>query len=226
MNINHQGRINIHILLSKSLKSCKLFLQKATILIIFINNYLEFKYLFIPIVINYEILPDTFQQLPRTIILTIQTSLTFKFHHDFEKKKSKTIFQFPGAICYSWTVPGRSRAHFSRTEIMAGTKSRRHCLYEEKFDVRYDCHIKTMFCSSLSPGFIFDLRYLCFFAYNGVQHILCWVFVLFVFVLYFVCPMLSVSLDCPFLIAHTVFSNVYLHCSTSEIHSYEQHQSI
>ena len=60
MNINHQGRINIHILLSKSLKSCKLFLQKATILIIFIKNYLEFKYLFIPIVINYEILPDTF----------------------------------------------------------------------------------------------------------------------------------------------------------------------
>jgi hypothetical protein len=48
-------------------------------------------------------------------------------------------------------VPGRSRAHFSWTEIKAGTKSR-HCLYEEKCYVRYDCRIKTMFCSSLSPG--------------------------------------------------------------------------
>ena len=36
-------------------------------------------------------------------------------------------------------------------------------------------------------------------------------FVLFVFVLCHVCPMLLVSLDCPFLIAPSVFSNVYLH---------------
>jgi hypothetical protein len=35
-------------------------------------------------------------------------------------------------------------------------------------------------------------------------------FVLFVFVLYLVCPMLPVSLHCPFLIAPSVFSNVYL----------------
>ena len=34
-------------------------------------------------------------------------------------------------------------------------------------------------------------------------------FVLLVFVLCLVCPMLSVSLDCPFLIAPSVFSNVY-----------------
>jgi len=39
------------------------------------------------------------------------------------------------------------------------------------------------------------LRYLCLFAHSGVQHILCCVFVLFVFVL---CP---VSLDCPFLMS-------------------------
>jgi hypothetical protein len=77
-------------------------------------------------------------------------------------KKKKN--QFPGAIFYSRNVtgrfrtlqcapcvPGRSRAHFSWTEIKAGTKSR-HCLYEEKCYVRYDCRIKTMFCSSLSPG--------------------------------------------------------------------------
>ena len=43
---------------------------------------------------------------PRTIIiLTIKISLTFKFHHDFEKKKIKTIFQFPSAILYSRALP-------------------------------------------------------------------------------------------------------------------------
>jgi hypothetical protein len=45
--------------------------------------------------------------------------------------------------------------------------------------------------------------------YSSVQHILCCVFLLF-----FLClvsyPMLSVSLDCPVLIASSVFSNVYL----------------
>jgi hypothetical protein len=49
------------------------------------------------------------------------------------------------------------------------------------------------------------LRYLCFFAHSGVQHILCSVFVLFFFVL------LSVSLDCPFLIAPSVFASVYIY---------------
>ena len=34
--------------------------------------------------------------------------------------------------------------------------------------------------------------------------------ILFVFVLFLVCPVLSVSLDCPFLIVSSVFSNVYL----------------
>jgi hypothetical protein len=47
------------------------------------------------------------------------------------------------------------------------------------------------------------LRYLCLFSYSGVQHMMCCVFVLFLFVL------LSVSLDCPFLIAPSVFSIVY-----------------
>jgi hypothetical protein len=49
------------------------------------------------------------------------------------------------------------------------------------------------------------LRYLCLFTYSGVQHILCCVFVLLVFVL----SLLPVSLDCPFLIAPSVFPNVY-----------------
>ena len=48
------------------------------------------------------------------------------------------------------------------------------------------------------------LRYLCLFAYSGVQHILCSDFVLFFFIL------LPVSLDCPFLLANSAFSNVYL----------------
>jgi len=51
-------------------------------------------------------------------------------------------------------------------------------------------------------GFMSYLRYLCLFAYSG-----------FVF-LRLVKPMLSVSLNCPFLIATSVFSNVYLCSST------------
>ena len=50
------------------------------------------------------------------------------------------------------------------------------------------------------------LRYLYVFAYSGVKHIACCVFVL-----------LSVSLDCPFLIATSVFSNVYLYSGTCAI---------
>jgi hypothetical protein len=45
-----------------------------------------------------------------------------------------------------------------------------------------------------------DLRYVCLFAYGGVQHILCCVFVLFVFTLCLVYQKLPVSLDGPFLI--------------------------
>jgi hypothetical protein len=48
------------------------------------------------------------------------------------------------------------------------------------------------------------LRDLCLFAYSGVQHILCCVFLRLVY------PVLPVSLDCPFLVAPSVFSNVYL----------------
>ena len=46
------------------------------------------------------------------------------------------------------------------------------------------------------------LRDFCLFAYSGVQHILC--FPRHVYL------MLPVSLDCPFLIAPSVFSNVYI----------------
>ena len=47
------------------------------------------------------------------------------------------------------------------------------------------------------------LPYLCMFAYSVV---LCFCFVF----LRYVYPMLAVSLDCPFLIAPSVFSNIYL----------------
>jgi hypothetical protein len=46
---------------------------------------------------------------------------------------------------------------------------------------------------------------ICLVTDSGVQNILCCVFVLFFFILY---SMLLVSLDCPILIAPSVFSNV------------------
>ena len=52
------------------------------------------------------------------------------------------------------------------------------------------------------------LCYLCLFAYSVVQQTLCCVYVLcFLRLVY---PSLPVSLDFPFLIAPSVFSNVYL----------------
>jgi hypothetical protein len=81
-------------------------------------------------------------------------------------------------------------------------------------DVCYDFGMQTMFGSSLPPAvcrsaFDFILHYLCLFAHSGVQHILCYDFVLLVFVLCLVYTMLLVSLDCQFLIAPSVLSNVY-----------------
>ena len=49
------------------------------------------------------------------------------------------------------------------------------------------------------------LRCLRLFAHGGVQHILCCAFALFLFVL----CLLHVALDCPFVIASSVFSNMY-----------------
>ena len=57
------------------------------------------------------------------------------------------------------------------------------------------------------------LCYLCLLAHSRVQHTMDCVFLCF----YSSCVpymcMLPVSLDCPFLIATSVFSNVYLDCS-------------
>jgi hypothetical protein len=51
------------------------------------------------------------------------------------------------------------------------------------------------------------MSYLCLLAYSGVQHILCCSCFDFLRLVY---PMLPISLDCPFLIVPSVFSNVYL----------------
>jgi hypothetical protein len=55
-----------------------------------------------------------------------------------------------------------------------------------------------------------NLRYLCLLRHSSVQHILFCVFVLFVIVLCLVYLVLPVSLDGSFVIASSVFSNIYL----------------
>jgi hypothetical protein len=79
-------------------------------------------------------------------------------------------------------------------------------------DVRYDFRIKTMFGLFLPPvvcrraHVLFTLFVFVCVKWCPTQ--LCCVFVLFVFVLCLVFTMLHVSMDCPFLIAPSVFSNV------------------
>ena len=64
--------------------------------------------------------------------------------------------------------------------------------------------METMLGTSFVEGFMSYIRYLCLFTYSGVQHMLRFVF------LRLVCPVLPLSLGCPFLLAPSVFSNVYL----------------
>ena len=56
------------------------------------------------------------------------------------------------------------------------------------------------------------MSYLCLFPHSGIQHIFC---CSFFFVLCSIC--LPVSLDCPFFIAPSVFSNVYCFKTLSAI---------
>ena len=76
------------------------------------------------------------------------------------------------------------------------------------YDVRYDFRMNTMFGSCLPPvivrGLVSYFRYLCLFTHSGVQHILCCL------LLCFSSSFVPDSLDCAFLIAPSVFSNVYL----------------
>ena len=78
--------------------------------------------------------------------------------------------------------------------------------------VRYDNRIKRcsvrLYLQLFVGGCMSYLRYLCLLAHSGVQHIWCCVFVLFFFVLCgLCCQFLWIVL---FLIAPSVFSNVYL----------------
>jgi hypothetical protein len=96
--------------------------------------------------------------------------------------------------------------------------------FPHKTDVRFVFTSGQLFLG----GLMSYLRYLCLFAYSGVQHILCYVFLrlvcpmlpvsldcfCYVF-LRLVYPMFPVSLDCPFLFATSVFSKVYFHINDS-----------
>ena len=75
-------------------------------------------------------------------------------------------------------------------------------------DVRYNYRIKRTFGGGLMPY----LRYLCLFAHSGDQHIL-WFF----FILSLSSSILPVYLDCPFLTALPVISNIYLRLSVAVI---------
>jgi hypothetical protein len=70
------------------------------------------------------------------------------------------------------------------------------------YDGRYSFRIKRcsvrIYFQLFVGGLMSYLCYLSLLAHSGVPHILCCVFLLFIFVLYFVYPMLPVSLDCPF----------------------------
>ena len=78
--------------------------------------------------------------------------------------------------------------------------------------VCYDFRIKTMFDSSLPPVVCMRapvlFTFFSLFAYSGVQHILCCVFALLVFVLCTLCCQFLWIVH-SFLIAPSVFSNVY-----------------
>jgi len=92
-----------------------------------------------------------------------------------------------------WTVPTVFHFFFSTIHHLRFPKKKRSSI--------------RLYLRLFVGGSMFYLRYLCLFVYSGVQHILlCFCFV----GLRLVYPMLPVSLDCSFLIAPSVFSNVYL----------------
>jgi hypothetical protein len=109
------------------------------------------------------------------------------------------VFFFGGvrvAHLFSFLCFGLLRSEFVMSVTIFAYKQRLVRLYLQLFVMSY-------------------LRYLCLLANNGVQHtkkmyiMLCFCFALIVFVWCLVYPMMPVFLDCPFLIAPSVFSNVY-----------------
>ena len=72
-------------------------------------------------------------------------------------------------------------------------------IYINKIDDVYSFSMVFGYLQMFVGGLMSYLRYLCLFAHSGVKHILSCVFICLVY------PMLPVSLDCPFLIADSVF---------------------
>jgi hypothetical protein len=70
--------------------------------------------------------------------------------------------------------------------------------------LKWGCNDSNHYLQLFVGGCMSYLHYLFLFVYSGVQHILCFVFLRLVY------PILPVSLDYPFLISPSVFSNVYL----------------
>jgi hypothetical protein len=89
-------------------------------------------------------------------------------------------------------------------------------------DARYNFRIKRCSVRLYLQLFVGGSSLINVICVCGVQHILCCVFLRLVY------PMLPVSLDCPFLIASSVFSNVYLVRTTRlwndfhQVHSYSK----
>ena len=152
-----------------------------------------------------------------------------------DKRFSNTNWSMQLSPLFSVYQMNRPSIYTSQRHLLPGicivsyfvlVKSRWNTFWILRCDVRYDFRIKTMIGSSLPQVFFFIgepmsyIRYLCgvffvfvfvffffVFAYIGVQHIFGCVFV-FVF-LRLGYPISTGSLDCPFLIATLVFSNVY-----------------
>ena len=119
------------------------------------------------------------------------------------------VLRFPPPIKLTATV----REHLSSSSSVFVLSYYVYSLSEFRCDVRYEFRIETIFVR-LYPqlfvgGLMSYLHYLCFWACSGVQHILCCVFVLFVFVLCLMYPMLPISLDCNYFYFPSVFSNVF-----------------
>ena len=94
---------------------------------------------------------------------------------------------------------------------------------------RYDFHIKTMFISSLPPVFcrrahvLFTLFLLACVQWDSTYIVLCF----FCFACpRLVYPMLPVSLDCPILLARSVFSYVYLKTNNAILLTFRTQQNL
>ena len=166
-----------------------------------------------------------------------------------KKTKTNCFHQIESTFCTSWHhLSHRPTVHFSTlfldiifimlfeirfNAFYIGSATSKMYFYMFKFIWIFypvvmsvtiaDFHIKRcsvrLYLQLFVGGRMSYLRYLCLFAYSGVQHIMSCVF--FIFVLCTLCcqflfflrlgyPMLPDSLDCPFLIDPWVLSNFHL----------------